>query len=379
MAQAALHFFILRLNPITMFKRFVLCAGCMVSVCHAEVREPFNGFYSNFKSHTFSEPTSIDSILHDFRGDIRSGERAFTYNRVETGVQFHNVSVGYAMRYDYFLHFNEDVARAYHASTHDTVLPTNDVQQVKIEASHIRAKGAIVGWHWRPAESYGLQIKIARLEADRMVDGYADGALALTGENEYSGQVHFKLNSSEDLLLEMPVPDPEGRGYAMDLDFEWQISQQWWAGFQVLDAYSRIRWDDVLFSDLQANTATVTYDADGHLHTKPVLFGYQYLTDTTQKLPRKYSGKIQYQVNPKHGVYLEQFHVASYASLTSVGYEWTVTEQWRWGAYWNISTRAIGLTGRWHWLSLQLAADQADAQEAHALDLELGLQIPLSW
>jgi len=363
-----------------MLKRIVICGGLVIaSVSHADIKAPVSGFYSTVQSHTYSEPTSIDSILHDFRGDIRSGERAFTLNRVEAGVQYRGFSVGVGMRYDYFLRFDEDVARIYHASSHDEVVPEDDVQKIEIEASHIRAKGVVLGWQWQPLESVGVRVNLAQLEADHMVDGYVSGALALTGDDQYSGQVHFNLESSEDLLLEMPVPDPHGRGYAADIAFDWQVNLQWRAGLQVLDAYSRIQWDDVLYSDLVANTATVTFDANGHLHTNPVLSGYQYLADSTQRLPRKYTGNLRYQVSTRHGVYVEQFYVPDYVSLTSVGYEWTVAEQQRLGAYWNVSSRAIGITAEWFWVSMKLAADQVDERDAHALDLEMALQIPLPW
>lgn len=341
-----------------------------------DLRGPY--FYSSISSFTFSETTSIDSLLHDFRGDIRSGERASTFNRIDAGVRYGWLSLGVHQRYDYFLRFSNDVARAYHASVHGEVLPQGQSNDVFIRANHIRARGTTLGIHLEPVPQLQVALKLARLSADTMVDGTARGELALTNQNRYDGAVDFLVNSSEDLLLEMPVPDPAGSGYAADVAIDWAITGRWQIGLQVLDVYSRIEWEDILYSDLHANTATVSYDADGRLHTDPVLYGYQYLTDASQTLPRKYHGRLAYRLAGQHRIYTEQFYVPDYASQSMLGYEFG-TGLRRLGGYWNVSTRAVGVTGQWHWLSWRLGADSLDGYKARAWDLALGLQIPLYW
>lgn len=350
----------------------------MVSAAVAEQRDNGPFFYSGISSHTFSETTSIDSLLHDFDGDIRSGERAFTFNRLEAGLRYGWLSVGVVQRYDYFLRFSNGVARAYHASAHDMTLPQGQNNDVFIRANHIRARGATLGIHLQPLQTLNVSVTLARLSADRMVDGVARGDLALTDANSYSGAVHFRLHSSEDLLLEMPVPGPSGTGYTADVAIVWDISDRWQAALQVQDAYSRIKWEDVLYSDLHANTATVSYDANGRLHTNPVLYGYQYLDDSVQELPHKYHGRVAYRAAERHSLYAEQFYVPDYMSQSVVGYEFGRDQQ-RIGAYWNIHTRAVGVTGQWHWLNWRLGADSSASRQARALDLVLGLQIPLRW
>lgn len=349
----------------------------MGSAANADSDDPY--FYTRITSLTFSETTSIDSILHDFRGDIRSGEHASTLNRVEAGVRYGWLSVGVQQRYDYFLRFSNDVARAYHASANDETLPEGVSSDVFVEANHIRAHGATLGFHVEPLPQLQLSVMVARLSSSSMVDGNARGRLALTDEDRYTGAVDFLVNSSEDLLLEMPVPDPGGKGYAVDVAIDWMITDQWQVGLEVMDAYSRIKWEDILYSDLRANTATVSYDSNGRLHTDPVLYGYQYLTSATQKLPRKYQGRLAYRLADRHRLFVEQFYVPDYASQSTLGYEYVLSEQRRLGGYWNISTRAVGLTGQWHWLTWRMGTDNLDGREAMAWDLALGLQIPLVW
>lgn len=351
----------------------------LASVVRADVGYVGPVLYTTINSFTFSETTSIDSLLHDFRGDIRSGERASTFNRAEVGLRYQWLSLGYQQRYDYFLRFNNDVARAYHASAHDKVLPEGYAADVFIQASQIRAKGATLGIHLEPLPRLQLSVVLARLTAHSMVDGEASGELAVTDEDSYDGAVDFLLHSSEDLLLEMPVPDPVGKGYAADVMIDWEITDRWQIGLLVFDAYSRIEWEDVLFSDLHANTATVSYDENGQLHTNPVLYGYQYLTDITQTLPRKYQGRLAYRLTGQHRLFVEQFYVPDYASQSTLGYEYGFSDQRRLGGYWNVSTRAVGVTGQWHWISWRMGTDNLDGREARAWDLALGLQIPLFW
>lgn len=356
---------------------FVL-ASWMASVAIAGEAVTAPQFYSSLNSHTFSETTSIDSLLHDFDGDIRSGERAFTFNRLEAGLRYGWLSLGVVQRYDYFLRFDNDVARAYHASAHDKTLPAGQNNDVFIRANHIRARGTTLGLHLEPLEQLKVSVTLAHLWADSMADGVARGELALSGTNQYSGAVDFRLHSSEDLLLEMPVPDPAGKGYAADVAIDWQLSEQWQLALQVQDIYSRIEWDDVLYSDLHANTATVSYDGSGRLHTSPVMYGYQYLDHTRQELPRKYHGRATYNLTARHSLYVQQFYVPEYVSQSVLGYE-SGSDQWRIGGYWNVHSRAVGMTGQWQWLSWRLGADSNHSRQARALDLMLGLQIPLHW
>lgn len=339
---------------------------------------PTQALYTTASSHSFSAPTSIDSLLDDFSGDIRSGDYAFTYNQAEAGVLYKGFIAGYSTRYDYQLRFSEELARIYHAASHDQVLPQGIPQQLRIEASHIRAHGPLLGWQWRVHDSFEFTIKAARLHADRMVDGEAVGTMTLVAEDEYAGDLQFNLHSSEDLLLEMPVPDPSGEGYSTDIILEWQANEQWQLHLTLRDAYSKIKWRNILYSDLTANTATLSYDDNGRLHTNPVLSGYQYLTNFTQTLPRKFLGRIYYQATAHHGLYVEQYHVPTYMSQTVLGYDWLSKDRNQLGMYWNTATRAIGVKLQQQWFSMSVGTDETNPNHAHALDLEFGLLIPLN-
>lgn len=358
---------------------FPVVALLMTQPLQAATQSDHLHFYSTFDSHTFSESTSIESLLHDFRGDIRSGDHAFTFNRAEAGIQYDWLRVGYAQRYDYFLKFSEDVARLYHASVHDETLPPGKINQIALEANHVRAQGPTFGIEVQPLHNLQVALKISSFNADRMVDGKASGQVALLEEDEYSGAVHFLLNSSEDLLLEMPVPDPQGKGYAADVRLDWQITPAWQATLEVLDAYSRIDWEGVLYSDLTANTATVHFDQNGRLHTTPVLSGYQYLIDTEQTLPVKYRGQVQYQFSGQHAVFVEEWYVPEYVNQTTLGYLYLLAEGSHMGGYWNTATRAVGVMAEWRWLSLRAGTDNLDGREARAWDLALGVRVPLGW
>lgn len=332
---------------------------------------------ASFESRTFSEPTSIDSFLHDFRGDIRSGNYAFTFNRAELGLRYGNLSVNYVTRYDYFVRFSESFARAYHASQHDQTLQLGQTASADLDASHIRASGLKVGYQFSPVKAVRLGMALTQLSADKMVDGGSRGTLAFLENDRYSGDVNINMLSSRDLLLEMEVPDPQGSGYALDTGFDWQLTERWQLSLQVFDAWSRIDWENVLYSDINANTANVSFDADGHIHTRPTLWGYQFLKNADQKLPVKYQVGIVHQLDEHHGIYLEQFHVPDYVSESTLGYRYQWTESLRLGGYWNLSTRALGLTFGSKWLDVKVGVDDLDGTEAHAWDLGLAFRIPL--
>ena len=333
--------------------------------------------HSRLESRTFSAPTSIDSFLHDFRGDIRSGDYAFTFNRAELGMRYGNLSVSYVTRYDYFITFSESFARAYHASQHNKMLAQGQVARANLEASHIHASGAKIGYQFEPLKELKINLALSHLSADKMTDGRSKGYLGLQEKNRYVGDVNINMRSSRDLILEMPVPDPQGKGYALDAGFDWRISNRWNLSLQVVDAWSRINWDDVLYSDINANTANVSFDADGRIHTRPTLWGWQYLENFHQKLPVKYQATVAHWLDDHHSIELEQFYVPDYVSESTLGYRYHWNKTLSLGGYWNVSTHALGLVFGSQWLELKAGVDNLDGKNSHAWDLGLAFRIPL--
>lgn len=336
-------------------------------------------FYSSLDLHVFSEPTSVKSFLDDFSGELRPGESVFTTNRAEAGLRYGNWSLGYIQRYDYFLHLGEDLLQAYYASRHNQTASADRFVAADLQADHIRGAGPKIGFQFSPHSTLSLSFGLTQLTADQLVQGETNGTIRLLANGDFSGGLGMHVYSTEDLLLEKQVPNPQGKGLTMDFGFDWRPTSHWQLSMNILDVYSRIRWDNVLFSDLTANTETVNFDSNGNLSTSPVLFGYQYLTSFDQSLPVKYRARLHYHQSDRHGFYLEQFHVPDYVDQTIGGYQYSLSPSLAFGGYMNIDTRAVGLVLASRWLDLSIGFDRSSEDEAHAVDIALGLRVPLTW
>lgn len=335
-------------------------------------------FYTSLDSYTFSEPTSINSFLHDFNGDIQDGEYAFTKNKFEIGVRKSYYSLALVSRYDYFVEFNNELARAYHDASHDIVPSEGDSIDVYIKSSHLRAYGLKYGLHWQPAEGLTLLASISGLSADQMVDGKANGAVGYLGKDEYRGAVHFNLYSYRDLLLDAPVPSPKGLGYSIDFGLNWQINSQWYLQMRVEDAYSRIKWQDILYSNLLATSATVYFDQAGRLHTNPAVSGLQVLKDMTQSMPVQYGGQLHYNLNDRHGIYIDALHISSYLTMPVYGYSYRLSQdkELRWS--WNGKSKALGMQYQNKGFRANLATDNLSGRKAHSWNFSLSWEVPTS-
>jgi hypothetical protein len=333
--------------------------------------------YSRLDSISYSEPTSIYSLLHEFSGDLEDGDTAVTYNKVELGIQYKFFSVALLQRYDYFAAFSPDLATAYYQSGHNIKPDSEYVYDTYVRASHIRSAGLKFGVELQPVKNLTFWSGLSFLRADQMIDGVMRGDLSLRSENEYQGLVHYDAFSYRDMILEEPVPDPKGDGYALDIGFAWKISDRWYAQLEVIDAYSRIQWEGVLESHLNATSATINYDADGRLRTSPALSGTRFLVDTEQILPVKYAAEIHYQFDRKNLFFIEAMHISSYITLPTLGYGYRFYEDHSLSVLWSTKTQAAGVRYKNQWLTIEAAVDDLNGRKAHAWQLSLEFRVPL--
>lgn len=353
---------------------FLVLVFCYHSVHAEEVT-----FYTLLDSFSFSEPTSINSFLHDFNGDIQNGEYAFTKNKLEVGVQKGFYSLALVSRYDYFIEFNNGLAQAYY-SANQGVLPEEGTDiEVYLKGSHLRSNGIKYGVHWQAMEGMTLLASITGLYADQMVDGEANGEAGYYGENEYRGEIHFDLYSYKDLLLDMPVPSPKGRGYTIDLRATWQLDPQWYVELNIEDGFSRVKWKDVLYSDLLTTSATVHFDSAGGLQTSPVVSGRQVIEDVTQILPVKYRAQLHYGINELHGVYIDAWHISSYLTMPMVGYSYRPSQNTEFRWRWDVKGEAFGMAYQNKNFKVDVATDTLSGKNAHSWYLSLSWSVPLEW
>ena len=333
--------------------------------------------YSKLDSISYSEPTSIYSLLHEFSGDLEEGDTAVTYNKVELGIKYKYFSLAFIQRYDYFASFSPDLAAAYYQASHNIKPDSEHIYDTYVRANHIRSAGLTFGVELQPVKNLTVWSNLSLLRADQMIDGVMRGDLSLRSENEYQGLVRYDAFSYRDMILEAPVDDPGGDGYALDIGFAWQITDSWYVQLEAIDAYSKIQWEGVLDSHLTATSATINYDADGRLHTSPAISGTRLLVDTEQILPVKYAGEIRYQGNSKNLFFIEAMHISSYITLPSLGYGYRFYENHSLSLLWNTKTEALGLRYKNQWLKIEAAVDDLNGRKAHAWQLSLEFRVPL--
>ena len=71
-------------------------------------------------SYSYSAPTSIDSFIHKFDGELEQGNHAVSFNQIELGVRQNNFSLSAVKRLDYYYQFSNDTARFYRDIENDT-------------------------------------------------------------------------------------------------------------------------------------------------------------------------------------------------------------------------------------------------------------------
>lgn len=350
-------------------------AVCVLFFCLSSFVYAEGEVFSFIDSYSYSEPTSIHSFIHDFEGKFEGGEYAFTESRAELGARYGAFSISYLLRYDHFYEFDNDTARGYYEVENKLPQAAGDRYNIDLDVNHIRANGIKAAFDFSPLDKLSVNVALSYLKANRILDGHAKGYLNVVDEDSYEGNVDLTLVGDEDKLLDFPTKSSEGKGVAVDIELAYPLSAEWLLALKVTDAFSKIKWDDSLYSQMHLTSAVREFDADGKLVTGPFLSGMQKLQGHTQKLPVKYRAQVTYMLSDHQSIHFKSYLTQYFAHNTLV-YDFQLTDNQSVGISYTLETKAVGVSYRAKYFDFKLAADSFDYTKAHALHLSLGFKVP---
>lgn len=346
--------------------------GCLLSGA-AQARFQL---YSQLENHTYSEPTSIHSFLHDFNGELTQGDHAFTLNQAELGVRYDQFSFSLIGRFDYLFEFSSDAARFYRDIENGNDSVTAPDYQLALKVNHLQASGFRLAYQWQPNSRLQLQVAASFLRGSGFYDGRLWGDAQWQNSDTYSVDADIHLHSDHDIILEYPMDEASGWGYALDMELHWRLGANWSLQLQAKDLLSRLYWQESLESELDIDSDVRRFDEDGNFHVRPFLQGRQVLVDYEQTLPVKWQALLSYRLSGGAELYTKQNH-NHYFSHTELGYRQPLGRRQELELFGNLQTQALGVGYRMPYGHLRLAADKLDSKKAHALSVSLCLSIPL--
>jgi len=283
---------------------FALIAFLCASTSTAGVSEPRTDANDQlyYHSHIFaySETSSIKQIVvDDMEGPyFDGGEHSFTHNVWELGVTRAGWKLAYLIRYDYSLDYNPDTAALVYSDKNDLSIEKNRIYDVDMQLIHTRTNGLKVGYDWQVTERFNFQLDATYLETSRLLEGKVTGQFEVAND-DYMGQLDLDYVYSKDELLERAVENPNGRGYAIDIAWDWQINSRYRLAGKWTDLFSKITFNKAPFTTAAASTDRINFDDEGKIDVKPVLSGREGFRKHYLRFPRQMNLGAYYQFQPE--------------------------------------------------------------------------------
>lgn len=330
--------------------------------------------YIIFDSFSYSETVSIKSTFDSWKSDkFKSGERQWTWNWFELGVQYQHWGIGIVKRYDYNLQFSKDTAEFYWLVANKKDLPNNRQYNLDLQVNALHSSGIRLSYADSFNDSFNYRVGLTYLEANYMIEGEIIGDATADSESslDYDFQAELDYHYIEDDLFDRVVDKPQGKGFALDLEFSYQVTFDTHWQFQVRDLLARLYWQNAPYTEGNTTSNRKEYDEDGYVKFNPVLTGYEGITQTYVQIlqPRWYS-KINHQLSTDYAAVL-QYRYQYGHGLYSVGANYQLSYDNNLEvSYWPIN-QALELSWNYHKVQLALVADGFEFTEANTLWLSL--------
>ncbi len=326
--------------------------------------------YVRVESMTYSEPVTIKSAFNEWKGDFEGGERQWTHNTLEAGVETARWSLGVFYRKDYDLRFRPDTADAYYKVQNQQDLTPGKTYLLDLRAQSFEAKGLRGTFALRPADSLRARVGLSIFEASALIDGSIRGQGSALTTDSYNYDARVDYHYSEDLLFDRQVTPPSGWGAALDLRLDGEFTPWVRGRMRVDDLFGQIWWRDTPYTRATASSDREHYDAEGNVSFDPLISGFEGVDrHHTQTLSPRLSGSLDF--GPKDGTdgVLGIQHQYD-QTLLGVGFASTfLSGAFRLLVWPEIHTLSLGYAkGRY---LLELATDSLSPSEARSFWLRL--------
>lgn len=344
----------------------------LLQISYADSIKP----YVQLDTFLFSEPVSIKNAFDNSQSGYKSGGRdQYGSLWVEAGIKKGHWHSAMLYREEYRYRFSKDTADLYNSLNNTHSVDPGRLYQLGLNIERFRAKGLRLAYNWIPSKHFQLQLGGSYFQTSHLLSGSLTGSAIANSNNDYDYQVNVDYAYEEDVLFGRgPVQAPDGRGYALDLTGNWNITPRLSLSANVRDISGRIRWKLAPASVGTLTSSVKTIGSDGFMTILPAIQGTHSIRDVyTQKI--KLSGKaaLHYQLaDGQNAIHLKSRFFADRRFLGIGGEKALLSGQVSATIWPDLKVLELGYRSKK--LSLAMGLDNLDIANARTFWLSLGLQ-----
>jgi hypothetical protein len=357
-------------SPVPKSAVLLLMIPAAAAVLNVEASAP--GVYFTADGFAYSETKSIKSIIdNNWDVALQPGDVSFSVDRAEAGVSLGRWQLGYIKRYDYYFEYSPETAEGIYDVKNKVPLVPGEQYDLFLAANTLVSDGLRITFNQEFSQSFSYGVSISYLRGERFTNGSLNGQAEAITDNEYDFSFDVDYFYSQDRLFDRVVDPPRGRGYAVDLVFDWQAVRNLKLGFQAYDILTRMYWDDAPRTIATATSDTKEYDENGYVIYNPVVSGLETSQDYVQKIPRKIFLSADYSI--ARYVFDMAYRDYEIKSFYIAGVGLNISDTSKIGLSCNLTASACGIDYYNNWFKFRLMTDDLDLQDALALELLLSL------
>lgn len=328
--------------------------------------------YMAVQSIFYSEPVAIKSMMDEWQGPFKRGNKAFTYNKVEAGVRWGNWQLGVLKRVDYQLEFSPGTAELVYRIENRLPLEVGREYELRIKALHNYSQGLRLAYQHKLSSRINVGVAASYLKGKALTDGAIQGHARVLGEKDYDFQFDADYFYSRDVLFERDVTSPNGDGYSLGFSVDWQPNKFFTARLDIIDLVGRMFWDNAPFTVAEASSDTRTFDEEGYVRYEPVISGLESNRNFTQILPRKIFVATRYQLSSGIDL-LAELQDYKIARFTSIGAGWCDNDNNCFQSLYNTTAKALSLRYQGNLVQVELTSDKLKLKQARYFSFRLSL------
>jgi len=324
-----------------------------------------------FDSSSYSEASSLYSISGHWNDRVSSGTEAWSSSRLVLGYRRGAISIQSVFRDDSYYHFDNQTAQFIYQTENHLPLTINQHFRLDIEPDRISSKGIRLGYTAALKPELKVSAFISLLYPVRMTQGRLAGEAVALNSNDYDFNFATDLVYAVDPLFDRTTGQLSGRGYSVDVLFNYVWDDHWTVDLQLLDIAGEIVFDDAPYTRADATSSVKVYGEDGYLTYDPVISGIEGFRYYRYKFQMKTHLKLGYQFHNSNRVMLEHHRVFGF------GYQKLIFEQHLESGQlsWKLipALKAAGLSYRNKSFSIGVESDQLSTKKMKYLSLNASI------
>jgi len=351
---------------------YVIVVGLL---CWLQTSQVSANPYVVIDSFTVSESVPITDIVEDeWDSPIKNGDTAFSYNWAEIGATYKGFGLGYLARYDYELEYSKDTAEFYHLVNNKKALPIGKEFNLLLVAKHTYSEGLRLSYQFQIHKELEFTIGGSYLKGLKLTEGKLSGSATAIAKNDYDFKADVNYYYSKDVLFKRKVKTPEGVGYSIDTQLNWNVWRDLSMHLQIVDLVGSIYWNNTPNTTAVATSDIKEYDENGYVKYNPVLKGNMPNQDFTQKLNPRVNLQFNYAIDSSAKL-LGQIYNFEPGSFYQIGGEYAFKPQNRVQILYMFDTNAVSLGYVGKYLEFGITSDSFNIEKSYIFALKLNVHL----